>query len=76
MRRFVQLSSIVVFPDVPEELDEDSPVNVNGTAYVDTKVLSEIPVYRKMIEGNMEAVIVRPGDVYGLCSRPWHLAAL
>lgn len=71
VRRFVQLSSIVVFPDVPEELDEDSPINVNGTAYVDTKVLSEIPVYRKMIEGNMEAVIVRPGDVYGPRSRPW-----
>lgn len=71
VRRFVHLSSIVVYPDTPEVLSEDSPLDVAGTPYVDTKVLSEIPVYHLMTRGQMEAVIIRPGDVYGPRSRPW-----
>nr|WP_120491667.1 NAD(P)-dependent oxidoreductase [Corynebacterium lactis] len=71
VRRFVHISSVVVLPDVPERLDETSVIDVNGTPYVDTKVLSEVPVYHKMIGGRMECVIIRPGDVYGPRSRPW-----
>lgn len=71
VKRFVHISSVVVFPDVHERLDEDAPIRTNGVPYMDTKVLSEIPVYRAMIDGPMEAVIIRPGDVYGPRSRPW-----
>ncbi|MDO5031907.1 NAD(P)-dependent oxidoreductase [Corynebacterium sp.] len=71
VKRFVHISSVVVYPDVPEQLDEDSPIRTNGVAYMDTKVLSEIPVYHAMIKGDIEGVIIRPGDVYGPRSRPW-----
>lgn len=71
VRRVVHISSVVVYPDVPRQLPEDSAIDVNGTPYVDTKVLSEIPVYRQMVEGDLECVIIRPGDVYGPRSRPW-----
>ncbi|MFC3848756.1 NAD-dependent epimerase/dehydratase family protein [Corynebacterium hansenii] len=71
VRRFVHVSSVVVYPDVPRMLDEDSPIDVSGVPYMDTKVVSEIPVYRAMIAGDLECSIVRPGDIYGPRSRPW-----
>lgn len=71
VKRFVQVSSVVVYPDVPEVLDESSPIDAPGIPYMDTKTLSEIPVYRAMAAGDIEGVIIRPGDVYGPRSRPW-----
>lgn len=73
-RRFVHLSSIVVFGfDFDGEVDERSPVRPNGVHYVDTKIASEQVVLAAHAAGEMECTIVRPGDVYGPRSRPWTL---
>jgi nucleoside-diphosphate-sugar epimerase len=71
-RRFVHLSSIVVFGfDFEGEVDERSPVRPNGVHYVDTKIASEQVVLEAHAEGEIPCTIVRPGDVYGPGSRPW-----
>ncbi len=72
VRRFVHLSSVVVHGfDLPPWVDEDHPVQANGDAYVDTKVASEHLVLAAHAAGDIEVVVVRPGDVYGPGSRPW-----
>ena len=70
--RFVHLSSVVVFGlDFPDGVDERHPVRPTGEAYVDTKIASEQVVLEAHAAGEVEATIVRPGDVYGPGSRPW-----
>ncbi len=72
VRRFVHLSSVVVHGfDLPDWVDESHPVQVNGDAYVDTKVASEHLVLSAHAAGELEVVVLRPGDVYGPGSRPW-----
>jgi nucleoside-diphosphate-sugar epimerase len=71
-RRFVHLSSIVVFGfDFEGEVDERTPVRPNGVHYVDTKIASEQVVLEAHAEGEIPCTIIRPGDVYGPRSRPW-----
>jgi nucleoside-diphosphate-sugar epimerase len=71
-RRFVHLSSIVVFGwDFEGRVDESHPVRANGVPYVDTKVASEQVVLQRHSSGAIECTVVRPGDVYGPRSRPW-----
>ena len=75
--RFVHLSSIVVHGfDFDGEVDERSPVRPNGVPYVDTKIASERVVLAAHAEGEIEATIVRPGDVYGPESRAWTVEAV
>ena len=72
VRRFVHLSSVVVHGfDLPAWVDEDHPVQANGDAYVDTKVAGEHLVLAAHAAGDIEVVVLRPGDVYGPGSRPW-----
>jgi nucleoside-diphosphate-sugar epimerase len=72
VRRFVHLSSIVVFGfEFEGEVDELTPVRPNGVHYVDTKIASERVVLAAHAEGEIDCTIVRPGDVYGPGSRPW-----
>ncbi len=71
-RRFVQLSSVVVFGfDFPDGVDERHPVRPNGVPYVDTKVAAEQVVLQAHSAGEIACTVVRPGDVYGPGSRPW-----
>jgi nucleoside-diphosphate-sugar epimerase len=70
--RFVHLSSVVAFGfDFPDGVDERHPVRPNGVPYVDTKVAGEQVVLQAHAEGEIDCTVVRPGDVYGPCSRPW-----
>jgi nucleoside-diphosphate-sugar epimerase len=70
--RFVQLSSVVTFGfDFPDGVDERWPVRTVGVAYVDTKVASEQVVLQAHAAGEVNATVIRPGDVYGPGSRPW-----
>jgi nucleoside-diphosphate-sugar epimerase len=73
VRRFVHLSSIRAFSDngFPPGVTEDHPVRPDGNPYVDTKIASEHVVLAAHATGEVEAVVVRPGDVYGPGSQPW-----
>ncbi|WP_182380157.1 NAD-dependent epimerase/dehydratase family protein [Nocardioides sp. WS12] len=72
-RRFVHVSSVRAFGDLgwPDQVTEDHPVRNDGGSYVDSKIASEQVVLQAHAAGEIEAVIVRPGDVYGPGSRPW-----
>jgi len=72
-KRFVHFSSVRAFgdSDFPDGVDESYPVRPDGNAYVDTKIASEQVVLQAHASGEIECVILRPGDVYGPGSRPW-----
>jgi nucleoside-diphosphate-sugar epimerase len=77
VKRFVQISSIVAFGNKAKgELNEDYPVHADGGSYVLTKLASEHTVLAAQTQGNIEVVIIRPGDVYGPGSRPWIILPL
>lgn len=72
VRRFVHVSSIVVYGNAAiGELDEEHPVHAHGGSYVLTKLAAEHAVLAAQTQHGLDAVIVRPGDVYGPGSRPW-----
>jgi nucleoside-diphosphate-sugar epimerase len=76
-RRFVHLSSIVVFGvDYPDGVDETRPVKPTGAPYTDAKVAAEQVVLAAHAAGDIPCTIVRPGDVYGPGSGPWLLRPL
>lgn len=75
--RIVHLSSVTVFGwDFPDGVDETYPVHPNGAQYVDTKIASEQVVLEAHAAGDIEGVIIRPGDVYGPGSEPWTLTPI
>lgn len=76
--RFVQLSSVRAFSDTqfPPDVTEAHPVRPDGNPYVDTKIAGEQVVLQAHAAGEIEAVVVRPGDVYGPGSEPWILKPL
>lgn len=78
VRRLVHLSSVRAFGDrgFPDGVTEEHPVRPDGNPYVDTKIASEQVVLQAHAAGEVEAVVVRPGDVYGPGSRPWVLLPL
>lgn len=72
VERFVHISSIVAYGNAAVgELDETHPVHADGGSYVLTKLASEHAVLAATAKSDMQAVIIRPGDVYGPGSRPW-----
>lgn len=72
VRRMVHLSSVTAYSfEFPDGVTESYPLRCNGVAYVDTKIASEQLVFQAHAAGELEATIVRPGDVYGPGSRPW-----
>lgn len=77
-KRFVHLSSVRAFGDLgfPDGVDESWPVRPDGNRYVDTKIASEQVVLQAHAAGEIEVVVVRPGDVYGPGSRPWTILPL
>jgi nucleoside-diphosphate-sugar epimerase len=76
--RVVLLSSVRAFSDLgfPDAVTEDHPVRPDGNPYVDTKIASEHVALRAHAAGDIDAVIIRPGDVYGPGSVPWILKPL
>ena len=72
--RLVHFSSVTAFGfDFPDGVDERHPVQPTGVPYPDTKIASEQVVLQAQLEQRLQAVIVRPGDVYGPRSRAWAL---
>jgi nucleoside-diphosphate-sugar epimerase len=71
-RRLVHLSSVTVFSfRFPDGVGESYPVRANGVPYVDTKIAAEQAVLHAHGSGEVDCVVLRPGDVYGPGSRPW-----
>ena len=72
--RFVQFSSVTTFGfDYPDGVDESYPVRITGNPYPDSKIASEQVTLQAHVAGEIQATIVRPGDVYGPRSRGWTL---
>ncbi|MCA9714128.1 MAG: NAD(P)-dependent oxidoreductase [Myxococcales bacterium] len=79
VERLVHLSSIVVVglsPGVAGRMDargsDGRPLVFDtGSPYFDTKARAEQVVREAMAQDGLPAVIIRPGDVYGLGSQPW-----
>ena len=70
--RFVQFSSVTTFGfDYPDGVDETYPVRLTGNPYPDSKIASEQVTLQAHVSGDVQATIVRPGDVYGPRSRGW-----
>src|SRR5947209_3329019 len=70
--RFVQFSSVTTFGfDYPDGVDETYPVRLTGNPYPDSKIASEQVTLQAHVAGDVQATIVRPGDVYGPRSRGW-----
>ena len=69
-RRFVQVSSVAVFGDVPgaTELDEDSPAN-STNLYGITKLAGERVALRYGELFGLDVLAVRPSNVYGPMER-------
>lgn len=64
--RFLHVSSRVAFGyDYPDGVDETYPVRVTGHTYGDTRVNSEAVVMTSHAAGEIDATVIRPGDVYG-----------
>jgi nucleoside-diphosphate-sugar epimerase len=78
VRRVVLLSSVRAFSDTgfPDGVTEEHPVRPDGNPYVDTKIASEHVALQAHAAGAVQAVVVRPGDVYGPGSVPWILKPL
>ena len=77
-KRFVNFSSVRAFGDAdfPDGVDETYPVRPEGIPYVDTKIAAEHVVLQAHAAGEIDGVIIRPGDVYGPGSRPWTVLPL
>src|SRR4051794_26417844 len=70
--RFVQFSSVTTFGfEYPDGVDETYPVRLTGNPYPDSKIASEQVTLQAHVAGDVQATIVRPGDVYGPRSRGW-----
>jgi len=66
LRRFIYLSSMVVFGMQPQRnLDESAPLIHTGDHYNETKIGAEEAVRRLMRERGLEAAILRPPYIYG-----------
>lgn len=64
--RFMHVSSRVAYGyDYPDQVDETYPVRVTGHTYGDTRVNSEAVVMTGHAAGEIDATVIRPGDVYG-----------
>jgi nucleoside-diphosphate-sugar epimerase len=72
--RFVQFSSVTTFGfEYPDGVDETYPVRLTGNPYPDSKIASEQVTLQAHVAGDVQATIIRPGDVYGPRSRGWTL---
>jgi nucleoside-diphosphate-sugar epimerase len=69
-RRFVQISSVAVFGDIPgaTEVDEDSPANATNL-YGITKLAGERVALRYGDLFGLDVIAVRPSNVYGPMER-------
>jgi nucleoside-diphosphate-sugar epimerase len=77
-KRFVHLSTVRVYGDAdfPDGVAESYPVRPDGTPFTDSKIAAEQVVLQAQAAGEIECVILRPGDVYGPGARQWTVLAV
>jgi len=70
VRRFVHLSSAVVYGDVPEPIGDDAPpLSKHWMPYARAKGASEVWLRERMSQGGgPEVIVLRPGIVWGVRS--------
>ncbi len=69
---FVQLSSVMVYGfTFPDGVGEDGPFRGEGNAYCETKLAGDQLVLEAARDRGARALVIRPGDVYGIGSTPW-----
>ena len=72
VQRLVHLSSVMVYGfEYPEGVEEDHPFPEYDNAYNETKARSEEIAMSYHQPGELEVIVLRPGDVYGIGSEPW-----
>ncbi len=77
VQRLVHLSSVMVYGfDYPDDVDESATLSVQENIYCATKQKSDLVAQEFHDTGNLEVIVIRPGDVYGPGSRPWVLRPL
>jgi len=79
VRRFIHFSSVMVYGfSFPKYVAEDGPRRGENDPYCQTKIESEEAVWRfhDKVNGGMEVIVIRPGDVYGPRSVTWVLGPL
>jgi len=71
-RRLVHLSSVMVYGFAyPAWVTEAGPLSGDGHPYNETKIAGEQVLAPLVRPGVFDAVVLRPGDVYGPGSQPW-----
>ena len=68
--RVLHISSMSVYGDISGTIAEDAPLAADGDRYAAAKIACEDIVQRFISRGG-DAVILRPGIVYGPASRQW-----
>ena len=71
--RFVHLSTARVYGELDDDADveETRPVRPSGDFFTDSKIAAEHVVLQAQAAGEIDCVILRPGDVYGPGARQW-----
>jgi nucleoside-diphosphate-sugar epimerase len=68
----VHLSSVMVYGfSFRDGVDEEGPLRGEDNPYCESKIASESVVLCAAREGRARALVIRPGDVYGVGSVPW-----
>lgn len=71
-RKLVHLSSVMVYGFAyPAWVTEAGPLSGDGHPYNETKIAGEQVLPPLVRPGVFDAVVLRPGDVYGPGSQPW-----
>jgi nucleoside-diphosphate-sugar epimerase len=70
VRKFIYLSSAVVYGDVSGEVDENFPIQFTGNEYTDSKIIAEKLCWEYHEKG-VPVTILRPSIVYGPFSKGW-----
>ncbi|RME93805.1 MAG: NAD-dependent epimerase/dehydratase family protein [Candidatus Hydrogenedentota bacterium] len=77
VKGFVHFSSVMVYGfHYPDMADETSPLRGENNPYCQTKIESEEVLQQVSRNENLPTLIIRPGDVYGIGSKPWVIRPL
>ena len=72
VKRFIQISSIVVYDDWPgNDISEQSPTGEAGSDYKNTKMAIERALQLSSQQGELHAIVLQPTIVYGPFSWLW-----